>query len=131
MHFLALLLIVFCLPAQAAFSITTSSGDKLEIKVWGETNRGPLFIWLLNQYGENKRADNLAAELAKKGARVWQVDLLDALMLERTAEAIRNMDGDPVASLLEAAVDKGSRPIVLVASDRMAVPLLKGLREWQ
>jgi hypothetical protein len=76
-------------------------------------------------------ADSLAAALAKKGASVWQVDLLDALMLERTAEAIRNMDGDPVASLLEAAVGKGRRPIVLVASDRMAVPLLKGLREWQ
>lgn len=131
MHFLALLLLLFCSPAQAAFSITTSSGDKLEIKVWGETNRGPLFIWLLNQYGENKRADSLAAELAKKGASVWQADLLDALMLERTAEAIRNMDGGPVSSLIEAAVGKGRRPIVLVASDRMAVPLLKGLREWQ
>jgi len=131
MHFLALLLIVFCLPAQAEFSITTSSGDKLEIKVWGETNRGPLFIWLLNQYGETKRADSLATELANKGASVWQVDLLDGLMLERTAEAIRNMDGGPVASLLETAVSNGRRPIVLVASDRMAVPLLKGLREWQ
>jgi len=131
MHFLALLLIVFCLPAQAEFSITTHSGDKLEIKVWGETNRGPLFIWLLNQYGENKRADSLAVELAKRGASVWQADLLDALMLERTAEAIRNMDGGPVASLIEAAVGKDRRPIVLVASDRMAVPLLKGLREWQ
>lgn len=131
MHFLALLVMVFCSPAQAAFSIATSSGDKIEIKVWGETNRGPLFIWLLNQYGENKRADSLAVELAKKGASVWQADLLDALMLERTAEAIRNMDGGPVASLIEAAVGKDRRPIVLVASDRMAVPLLKGLREWQ
>lgn len=130
-NFLALLLIVFCLPAQAAFSITTNNGDKIEIKLWGETNRGPLFIWLLNQYGENKRADSLAAELAKNGASVWQADLLDALMLERTAEAIRNMDGGPVASLIDAAVGKGRRPIVLVASDRMAVPLLKGLREWQ
>jgi len=131
MHFLALLLIVFCLPAQAEFSITTSSGDKLEIKVWGESNRGTLFIWLLNQYGETKRADSLATELANKGASVWQVDLLDGLMLERTAEAIRNMDGGPVSSLLETAVSNGRRPIVLVASDRMAVPLLKGLREWQ
>jgi len=131
MHFLALLLIVFCLPAQAEFSITTPSGDKLEIKQWGESNRGPLFIWLLNQYGETKRADSLATELANKGASVWQVDLLDGLMLERTAEAIRNMDGGPVASLLETAVSNGRRPIVLVASDRMAVPLLKGLREWQ
>ncbi len=139
MHYLALLLMLSCSPAQGGFNITTSittsittpSGDKLDIKQWGESNRGPLFIWLLNQYGETKRADSLATELANKGASVWQVDLLDGLMLERTAEAIRNMDGGPVASLLEAAVSNGRRPIVLVASDRMAVPLLKGLREWQ
>ena len=62
---------------------------------------------------------------------------MEPLMLERTAEAIRNMDGDAVASLLEAAVKAvGSdaskqRPVVLVACDRMNVPLLKGLREWQ
>ncbi len=132
---LALWLLVLCLPAQAGFSVTTAGGDKLDIKVWGEGHRGPLFIWLLNQYGERQRYDSLAAALAAQGASVWQVDLLDALMLERTAEAIRNMDGGPVASLLEAAVQAESgqrrRSIVLVASDRMAVPLLKGLREWQ
>jgi len=130
-HWIALVLLLVCLPAQAGFSINTSSGDKLDIKVWGESQRGPLFIWLLNQYGESKRADSLAVALANKGASVWQVDLLDALMLERTAEAIRNMDGGAVASLLEAGVKQGRRPIVLVACDRMAVPLLKGLREWQ
>lgn len=130
-HTIALALLLVCLPAVAGFSINTRSGDRLDIKVWGETQRGPLFIWLLNQYGESQRADSLAAALADKGASVWQVDLLDALMLERTAEAIRNMDGDAVASLLEAGVKQGRRPIVLVASDRMAVPLLNGLREWQ
>lgn len=127
--FLALLM--YLLPSQAGFGLVTPGGDRLEVKTWGEANRGPLFIWLLNQYGETKRYDSLAAKLADKGASVWQVDLLDALMLERTAEAIRNMDGAPVASLLEAGVKAGRRPIVLVASDRMSVPLLKGLREWQ
>lgn len=129
------LLLMLSTPAMAGFSVTTPGGDRLEVKVWGEANRGPLFIWLLNQYGETRRADSLATVLAAKGASVWQVDLLDSLMLERTAEAIRNMDGAPVASLLEAAVKAGTkgarRPIVLVACDRMAVPLLKGLREWQ
>jgi thiol-disulfide isomerase/thioredoxin len=133
--FLVLLLFAIGLPAQAGFSLSTPAGDKLEVKVWGEKNRGPLFIWLLNQYAETQRYDSLAAALAKQGASVWQVDLLDALMLERTAEAIRNMDGLPVASLLAAGVKAGwnrrSRPIVVVASDRMSVPLLKGLREWQ
>ena len=129
---IGMLLIVAITPtAHAGFSVPTPSGDRLDIKVWGESNRGPLFIWLLNQYGETKRYDALAAALQGKGASVWQVDLLDSMMLERTAEAIRNLDGIPVASLLEAGVNSGRRPIVLVASDRMAVPLLKGLNEWQ
>jgi thiol-disulfide isomerase/thioredoxin len=128
---LLILLFLLCPPALAGFSVTTESGDRIEVRVWGESNTGPLYIWLLNQYAETGRYDSLAAALAEQGASVWRVDLLDALMLERTAEAIRNMSGDPVASLLQAAVKTERRPIVLVASDRMAVPLLKGMREWQ
>jgi thiol-disulfide isomerase/thioredoxin len=134
---LILLLLVAAMPARAGFSLESSAGDSLEVRVWGKDNRGPLFVWLLNQYAETPRADQLAQALEAAGATVWRVDLLESLMLERTAEAIRNMDGDAVASLLEAAVKAvGSdaskqRPVVLVACDRMNVPLLKGLREWQ
>ncbi len=124
-------LFVLCAPAHADFSVATSGGDRLDVKVWGEANRGPLFIWLLNQYGETGRADSLATALAAQGASVWQVDLLESLMRERTAEAIRNLDGVPVASLLAAAVKTGRRPVVLVACDRMAAPALRGMREWQ
>ena len=118
-------------PARAGFSVATPAGDRLEVRTWGEANRGPLFIWLLNQYAESRRADGLASALAARGATVWRVDLLDALMLARSAEAIRNLDGSAVASLLEAGVTRGRGPVVLVACDRMAVPVLKGLRHWQ
>lgn len=128
---LTILLLVLSVPARAGVSVVTPEGDKLEVRTWGEANRGPLFIWLLNQYGEAQRADALAARLAELGATVWQVDLLDSLMLERSAQAIRDMDGAPVASLLDAAVRGGRRPIVLVATDRIASPLLQGLRAWQ
>lgn len=134
---LILLLFFFAAPVQAGFNLTSDTGDTLEVKVWGEANHGPVFVWLLNQYAETPRADELALALEQKGATVWRVDLLESLMLERTAEAIRNMDGVAVAELLDAAVratdrDKAERrPIVLVACDRMSVPLLKGLREWQ
>ena len=68
--FLVLLLFAIGLPAQAGFSLSTPAGDKLEVKVWGESNRGPLFIWLLNQYAETQRYDSLAAALAKQGATI-------------------------------------------------------------
>lgn len=123
---------LFLPRAQAAdFEVDTSAGDRIEVRVWGQDTRGPLFIWLLNQYGDVERADAIASELARRGAGVWRADLLDALMLQRTAGAIRNLDGAPVAALLKAAMRAGHRPIVLVACDRMAMPALRGLRTWQ
>ncbi|KAF0099078.1 MAG: thiol-disulfide isomerase-like protein [bacterium] len=128
---LALLLLLATLPARADFTLDAGAGQRLEVKTWGRYADGPLFIWLLNQYGERQRADVLASQLARRGAAVWRVDLLDSLLLERTGEAIRNIDGEPVAALLREAVRGGKRPIVLVACDRMAAPLLRGLRAWQ
>lgn len=128
---LALLVLIQSWAAWAGFSLDLDSGDRLDVKTWGDPGRGPLFLWLLNQYGEQARADQMAEALASRGAVVWQVDLLESLLLERSSEAIRNLDGSPVAALLQEAVRSGRGPIVLVACDRMAAPLLRGLRAWQ
>jgi thiol-disulfide isomerase/thioredoxin len=119
------------LAARADFTLPVGGGDRLEVKTWGEGEKGPLFIWLLNQYGERERADSLAWRLSARGATVWRVDLLESLLLQRTAEAIRGLDGAPVAALINKAVKSGRRPVVLVACDRMSAPLLRGLRAWQ
>jgi peroxiredoxin len=124
-------MIAYACGSWAGFSVAVPGGDQLEVKTWGDKGRGPLFIWLLNQYGERARADELATTLGARGATVWQVDLLESLLLERSSEAIRNLDGAPVAALLQQAVRSGRGPIVLVACDRMAAPLLRGLRAWQ
>jgi thiol-disulfide isomerase/thioredoxin len=135
MPFTRVLLLILCLlgatTTRADFSLDVGGDDRLEVKTWGNPGKGPLFIWLLNQYGERQRADILARWLETQDATVWRVDLLESLLLERSANAIRNIDGIPVAALLERAVKSGRRPIVLVACDRMAAPLLRGLRAWQ
>jgi len=128
------LVMLFASPgaaSQADMLVETSRGELLEVRVFGEGGQGPLFIWLSNQYGELARPNEIAAELAAQGAVVWQVDLLASMLLGRTSEAIRSIDGDPVAALLEAAVRGTQRPIVVVALDRMAAPALRGLRTWQ
>lgn len=128
---LVVCLLLTALSARADFSLATPAGDTLQVKEWGKTGRGPLFIWLLNQYAETERQDTIASELASAGASVWRVDLLEDLMQPRSAEAIRNLDGAPVAALIDKATRGARRPVVLVACDRMAVPLLRGLRAWQ
>jgi len=129
--FLAVCLWLAAGSVRADFSVDAGGGQQLEVRTWGNEGRGPLFLWLINQYGEHERADSLAWRLAARGATVWQVDLLESLLLERTAEAIRNIDGAPVAALVKRALEGGRRPVVLVACDRMAAPLLRGLRAWQ
>jgi thiol-disulfide isomerase/thioredoxin len=117
--------------AQAGFTVSMPQGDQLDVREFGADNSGPLFVWLLNQYGNAEGPDAAAEVLAGAGATVWQVDLLESLFLQRTNDAARSLPGEPVAALLQEAVEAGRGPIVLVACDRMAAPALRGLRAWQ
>ncbi|OOG27191.1 thiol-disulfide isomerase [Thioalkalivibrio denitrificans] len=113
------------------FALPLAGADQLDVRVWQGDGDGPLFVWILNQYGERPGSERQAARLAERGATVWQVDLLDSLLLQRDNETARSLDGEPVAALLEAAVESGTGPVVAVACDRMSTPLLRGLRLWQ
>ena len=117
--------------AQQGFSVDLDRGDRLDVDAFGTEGDGPLFLWLVNQYGELETPNALIETLSERGATVWRTDLLDSLLLQRSSDAIRSMDGAPVAALLDAAVRSGRGPIVLVTCDRMTVPLLRGLRTWQ
>ena len=127
----AMVLVLAAGVVQADFTVELDGGDRLEVHEFGAQGQGPLFLWLVNQYGELETPNALIQTLAERGATVWRTDLLDSLLLQRSSEAIRRMDGAPVAALLDAAVRSGRGPIVLVTCDRMTVPLLRGLRTWQ
>lgn len=129
--FLALLCLLVVAGARADFVIPLDGGDQLEVREFGGAGEGPLIVWLVNQYGELETPNRLITSLAERGATVWRVDLLDSLLLQRSSEAVRRLDGHPVEALLRAAVDSGRGPVAAVACDRMAVPLLRGLRDWQ
>jgi thiol-disulfide isomerase/thioredoxin len=128
---LVLTLLTLPFPLRADFAIDLDDGDRLDVWVRDGGGTGPLFVWLVNQYGERTATRQLADRMAGRGATVWQVDLLESLLLQRDNDTVRNLDGAPVAALLEAAVASGRGPVVVVACDRMAVPLLRGLRSWQ
>lgn len=129
--FLTLLFLLVASGARADFVIPLDGADQLEVSVFGGEDEGPLIVWLVNQYGELETPDRLIRSLVERGATVWRVDLLDSLLLQRSSEAVRSLDGHPVAALLRAAVDSGRGPIAAVACDRMSAPLLRGLRDWQ
>lgn len=127
------------MPAVSALELRDGQGnvleaEVLEAEVLGEEGKGPLFIWLISQYGHAEEPRAIGAALVLRGAEVWLVDLLDSLLMERTSDNVRNLEGEPVLALIEAAqraVEGTSRPVVLVACDRMAAPALRGMRLWQ
>jgi len=110
-------------------------GNELDVRVMGGQNhKGPLILWFTNQYGDVTGPQAIAHALARRGATVWMVDLLDSLLLRRANEVVRGMSGDSVHALIDHAVAQvgtSGRPVVVMGIDRMAVPILRGLRSWQ
>lgn len=119
-------------PAWADFTLPYGNqGNELDVTVIGASNHhGPLFVWFTNQYGRTIGAKAIAHALARRGATVWMVDLLDSLLLQRSNKVVRELNGHGVAALLTAGVKTG-RAVTVVGLDRMAVPILRGLRLWQ
>lgn len=124
-------------PAAKAADLAVpvgEGGDRLDVRViepaGGAAADAPLVLWVANQYGEMPGPLSLAHALARQGASVWLVDVMESLFLPRSDVAVRRVDGAPVGSLIARAVETG-RPTALVAADRMAVPVLRGMRWWQ
>jgi thiol-disulfide isomerase/thioredoxin len=129
-----LVLLVLSGPVAANFTIPVEgSDDLLDVRVIqpeAPAADAPLVLWVVNQYGEMPGPESVAHALAREGAVVWLVDVMDSLFLPRSDVAVRNLGGAPVGSLVARAVAEG-RPTVLVGADRMAVPVLRGMRWWQ
>lgn len=128
----AVALILVAFRAEAGFTLPYGTqGNELDVTVIGEKNtQGPLVLWLSNQYGETIGEVALAHALARRGATVWMVDLLNSLLLPRSNNSVRDLNGHGVRALIEAGVKTG-RPVALFGLDRMAVPILRGMRLWQ
>ena len=130
----ALVLAAVAAPAAANFTIPVEgSDDLLDVRVIEPDTPAadaPLVLWVVNQYGEMPGPETIAHALARQGAVVWMVDVMDSLFLPRSDIQVRSLSGAPIGSLIARAVAEG-RPTVIVGADRMAVPILRGMRWWQ
>ncbi len=130
---LGLLLLLAALPAGADFSVVTRDDEQVDVKVFapeGEAE-GPLFVWLVAEYGHHEGSDDQARGLAAAGSTVWQVDLLESYFLDRSSRNVREMSGEGVRRLAQAAAERGFDQVVFVGTERFGVPILRGLRRWQ
>lgn len=110
----------------------TETRETLDVKIFpaqGETQQR--LIWLTNQYGNFRGENTLAHALTRRGMEVWQVDILESLFLTREDDDIRGLDGANVAGLIQQAADEDDVVLAIGGVDRMAVPILRGVRLWQ
>ncbi|MCG8083365.1 MAG: TlpA family protein disulfide reductase [Candidatus Thiodiazotropha taylori] len=131
MRLLLLLLTLFSYNVYGnEINLTDSEGNDITIQVTpadGEL----LMIWLVDHDEHRPLFESLLNNIAKAGIEVWRVDLLEAYFLPRSSEEIRTLNGTGVAAILSTAHQQSDKRIVLAAYDRMPLPLLRGVRQWQ
>jgi len=90
-----------------------------------------LIIWIAPGYGLHERSVQIAKQLASNGVEVWQIDLAEALFLPHSTDQLRALSGEYVADMIKAAFQQTNKKITLCSQSYGAIPLLRGVRQWQ
>ncbi len=119
-------------PAMATRVENLLLSDDLEIDVSVYPAQGNhILLWLAPGYGYRSTHVKMAGALNALGIEVWYADILQALFIEPNPDAMRQLTGRYVADLIDHAHTLTGKRIVLVGSWYMAIPALRGARQWQ
>ncbi|MET0010664.1 MAG: TlpA disulfide reductase family protein [Candidatus Thiodiazotropha sp. 6PLUC9] len=130
-HFFSILL-TLCSFTATADEINLIDSEENDIAIQVSPAEGDLLmIWLLDHDQQRPLFDTLLQNIVKAGIEVWRVDLLQAYFMPRSSENIRTLDGNGVEAVLTAAHKHSNKRILLASYDRMPLPLLRGVRQWQ
>ena len=119
------------MPATASetFSIAINNETEINVEKFPTTGK-TIFIWQPHERGIQAIDQQLATQLAKHKIEVWLVDLLEAYFLPNTASNMDRLPGDGFKKLITAALATNKK-VVIGASGRGAIPVLRGARQWQ
>ena len=110
-------------------SAVTADNDEVGIEAF-RSNGNTIMLWLPYETGTQAIDRRLAKDLAVLGVEVWIVDLPAAYFLPTTTSSMERIPAVAISSVIENA-QKTKKRIVLAGSGRTAIPLLRGLRDWQ
>jgi len=117
-------------PAAASgAALTVGDGTRIPFTVYGRAGRAR-FLWLPSGAGFTDGEVRAARSLARDGAEVWMADLLAARFLPPLPSSLDRIPAGDVAALVQRALS-GRGPLYLVAAGRGAIPLLRGMYQWQ
>ncbi len=127
--FLFCLCWLMVLPTHAE-DLTVKAGDT-DIGVEVHRAKGDLlFIWQPSEVGTQQIDQQLVRQLAEKGIETWLVDMLEAYFLPNTASNMDRIPAQAFAAIIQAATQTGKK-IIVASSGRGAIPVLRGVRQWQ
>ena len=128
---LALLAALWAVALPAADLVVTDGlGQEVEVEVRAASG-DLLLIWLYELERDRPGFVRTLKVLQEAGVEVWLADPLAAAFLPRSNEHQRTLPGDSVAALVGAALAQSPKRVLVMGHDRMALPLLRGLRQWQ
>jgi thiol-disulfide isomerase/thioredoxin len=90
-----------------------------------------LFIWLPSEAGPQESEPHIARQLARLGVTVWRVDLLESRFLPVASSSVDMLPATDVADLIAQALRQTDKQVYVVATGRSAIPVLRGVAEWQ
>ncbi len=116
--------------APAGFSLFAADDTEISVEVM-PADGDLLLIFLLDHGEERPQFEAMLGAIQTQGVEIWRVDLLADYFLARSSENIRQLPGAGVAGLIAEAHRRSDKRILLAAYDRMPLPLLRGVRQWQ
>ena len=96
-----------------------------------EREQDTVMIWVAPGYGLNPRHYKLAPAVSKAGFEVWMIDYANSLFMPHGTTTMRELDARHVSAIIKAAHKVTGKKVVLLSHSYGAIPVLKGIREWQ
>ncbi|WP_455203577.1 TlpA disulfide reductase family protein [Kaarinaea lacus] len=90
-----------------------------------------LAVWLPSEAGPQTIDASIAAQLADLGIEVWRVDLVEANFLPTVASSLEKIPATQISALITYARQNRDKKILFITTGRGAIPVLRGMHQWQ
>lgn len=120
------------LPAAASQSLNINVHDDTQVPVERYAAKGDtVLLWTPSEFGLRAGDRHLAKQLAKHGLEVWLADLQTAYFVPTGRSSVEAFNPADIAELMDDALARGKRRVILVSAGRGADPALRAARAWQ
>lgn len=128
--FTLLLVLIQAGTVLAVNPLALADGTEFNFEIHPATGN-KLFIWIPSEAGPQENDIKLAKDLANQGIEVWRVDLVEARFLPVAQSSMDSIPASDVAAIVNYAIASTNKQIFISATGRAAIPVLRGLQQWQ